>query len=159
MYKLKGQDMTKEQLEAYAEEEMIAIDWDSIDEEPTETIALVKAEIVNPENSQKLLDIIICAEDEEYEGAKVQLTLTSRYHDWHNTVADKLAENIQTYQEETEKLEEGEELPYYAQIKDELIEEYNKLIAIINQYGDMSPIKREDIEAGNVDADSIGFPL
>jgi len=157
MYKLNGQEMTKEQVEVYAEAHGKHIDWDNVIIE--DEGELVEAEIINPENDQKTTYAIIRAEDEAYEDAKIQLTLTSRYHDWHNTVADKLAENIQTYQEEKEKLEDGDELPYYAEIKDDLIEEYNKLVAIINEYGDMSSITREAIEAGEVEPDSIGFPL
>jgi len=157
MYKLNGQEMTKEQVETYAEEYGKHIDWQDIGLE--NDLELTESQIINPENDQKTVYAIIRAEDKAYEDAKMQLTITSQYHDWHNTVADKLAENIQTYQNETERLEEGEELPYFAEIKEDLIEEYNKLIAIINQYGDMATIKREDIESGNVDASSIGYTL
>jgi len=149
--------MTKEQVETYAEEYGKHIDWQDIGLE--NDLELTESQIINPENDQKTVYAIIRAEDEAYEDAKMQLTITSQYHDWHNTAADKLAENIQTYQEETEKLEEGEELPYFAEIKEDLIEEYNKYVAIINQYGDMATIKREDIESGNVDASSIGYTL
>lgn len=157
MYKLNGQEMTKEQVKAYAAEHGKHIDWQDIGLE--NDLELTESQIINPENDQKTVYAIIRAEDEAYEDAKMQLTITSQYHDWHNTAADKLAENIQTYQEETEKLEEGEELPYFAEIKEDLIEEYNKYVAIINQYGDMATIKREDIESGNVDASSIGYTL
>jgi DNA polymerase II small subunit/DNA polymerase delta subunit B len=50
----------------------------------------VEHEIINPENDQKLELTLIPAEDVEYEEAKKQLTLTTQYHDWSDTVADRL---------------------------------------------------------------------
>lgn len=148
--------MTEEQLTAYADEHSKSIDWKGIDCGDS-TQELVEAEIINPENDQKTIYAIIRAEDESYEDAQLQLTCTSRHHDWHNTVADRMAEAIQIYQEETEKLEEGEELPSFAEISTGLITEYNKLIATYNEYNDKSEVTLEGIKDGSITAEDIGI--
>ncbi len=77
-------------------------------------------EIINPENSQKLINALVDSEDVNYEEARKQLTVTDKYYDWNNTIADRILNAI----------EEGEE------IEDEMIKEYNAAVADFNKYGD-----------------------
>lgn len=77
-------------------------------------------EIINPEGSQKLIHALIDKKDIDYEEARKQLTVTDKYYDWKNTIADRILNAI----------EEGEE------IDEDMIKEYNEAVADFNKYGD-----------------------
>jgi len=81
----------------------------------------IEYEIINPENSQKLIIDIIPEEDADYEEARKQLTMTDKYYDWNNTIADRILNAI----------EEGEE------IDEDMIKEYNEAVADFNKYAEI----------------------
>jgi len=76
-------------------------------------------EIINPENSQKLINALVDSEDVNYEEARKQLTMTDQYYDWNNTIADRILNAI-----EEEEIDE------------DMIKEYNEAVADFNKYGD-----------------------
>ncbi len=80
----------------------------------------IKYDVINPENTQKLIEEMIDEEDANYEEARKQLTITDQYYDWSNTIADRIIEAI----------EEGEE------IEKEMIDEYNEEVKNFNKYGE-----------------------
>lgn len=80
-------------------------------------------------NKQKFGRSIIFVEDIKYEQARMAMTLTTRYHDWHNTLADKLSE-----------IEDIEDLRLYP----DLVEDYNQAVAEFNKYGDAEYLNKDD---------------
>jgi len=89
-------------------------------------------EIINPENSQKEINALVPAEDVAYEIARKELTLTSRYHSWHNTVADKINNAIYTDGEINNDT-----------IETDLIDVYNSAVKNENQYGSTDTISSD----------------
>jgi len=88
-------------------------------------------EIINPEGSQKLIHALIDKKDIDYEEARKQLTVTDKYYDWKNTIADRILNAI----------EEGEE------IDEDMINEYNEAVADFNKYGEAEYIdKKQTVE-------------
>ncbi len=88
-------------------------------------------EIINPEGSQKLIHALIDKKDIDYEEARKQLTVTDKYYDWKNTIADRILNAI----------EEGEE------IDEDMIKEYNEAVADFNKYGEAEYIdKKQTVE-------------
>jgi len=119
MFNLDGKKGTKEEVEKYASEYGFYVDWDMISGD--DDVDLTTMWTINSENTQKLHYAIIPAEDEQYEEARKELTLTTRYHDWRNTIADRIL--AQSENEDTEDYLDG-------------MEEYNNHISAINKYGD-----------------------
>ena len=81
----------------------------------------IKYDVINPENTQKLIEEMIDEEDANYEEARKQLTITDQYYDWSNTIADRILNAI----------EEGEE------IDEDMIKEYNEAVADFNKYAEI----------------------
>lgn len=119
-----------EEIEKYCEEN--GISFPDIFEKDVDYI---EAEIINPENEQKLIYALIPEEDDKYEQAKKELTITSHYHDWHYTTADKLTE-IQ-YKAEEDAEDEAELIEEW----NDLIPEYNKWIGYLKLYEDRDYLK------------------
>ena len=115
--KLDGKKMTTEELTKYAEEYGIYIEEYSSEE-------LVECNIINPENEQKIITAIIDSTDVDYHEAQKELTLTTQYHDWSGTVADRLYELLQNEELDTE-----------------LVEQYNEAVSNYNQYGNANTIQ------------------
>lgn len=66
--------------------------------------------IINPDNDQKLIEAIIPeAEAPEYEAEK-ELTITTSYHDWSDTAADKLIEAYEFWTRDEDNVYAMEEL-------------------------------------------------
>jgi len=87
--------------------------------------------IINPENSQTLIEDTIDEEDIDYEEARKQLTITNNYYEWSNTIADRILKAI----------EEGED------IDNKMIQEYNEAVEDLNKYGEAEYIdKNQTIE-------------
>lgn len=112
------------------------IDGIEIDENTTDAYGnaindgdtLVLAEITNPENDQRTIHTALVSEDDAaYETSKRQLTLTSQYHDWHNTTADAIKNEVL-------KARQAEDEEYT--ISQHHIEEYNEHVAVVNMYDD-----------------------
>lgn len=80
--------------------------------------------VINPENTQKTMYMLTDKDSSSYSEAAMELTLTTPYHMWSNTIADKLLSD----------LEKGY-MPSEAER-----EEYNDAVATFNRYGDASPI-------------------
>ena len=118
-YTLDGNKMTKDELEQYADDNGRYIDWDMIAED--DDAELTEAQVINDENTQKLRYAIILAEDEQYEEARKELSLTDQYCDWNDTIADRIL--AQAEDEENEDYLDG-------------MEEYNAHVAAINKYHD-----------------------
>lgn len=112
--------MSKYELVQYADEYGLYVDW-WLMADAEDGADLTVAFIINGENEQRLRSAIIPAEDEHYEEARKELTLTSRYHDWHNTIADRIL--AQAEDEDTEDYLDG-------------IEEYNASVSAVNKYDD-----------------------
>jgi len=91
----------------------------------------IKYDVINPENTQKLIEEMIDEEDADYEEARKQLTITDKYYDWNNTIADRILNAI----------EEGEE------IDEDMINEYNEAVADFNKYAEAEYIdKNQTVE-------------
>lgn len=106
----------------YAEDNELYCEADIFDED-TE---YEEYEIINPENSQTLINALIEDEDVNYEEARKQLTITDKYYDWSNTIADRILKAI----------EEGED------IDNKMIQEYNESVEDFNKYGDAEYIDK-----------------
>jgi hypothetical protein len=114
------------------------IDENNIDTEVTELEEifnkggeLVEAELISPENRKILINAYIDKEDINYHKAYKELTLTSDYHSWINTVADQV-------RAATEDLEEGG----LVTLEPELLARYNSLVRDYNKYGDLAPLSQ-----------------
>ena len=94
---------------------------------------LIETGIINPENDQKTISALIDVDDEAYHHAEMELTITSQYHDWSDTVASRLSQEVDNIARQLDD-EDEDNINYY--IDRELIEEYNKLVGDYNQYGD-----------------------
>jgi len=127
IYDLDGEKMNWEELSNYAEENSL-----DIDETIQDANKLTEAEVINPENEQDLINAIIDADDADYEEARKELTITSQYHDWHNTIADRINDAI-----------DNDEID---NIDDETIAEYNRQVEYYNQYGDFVELNNENLE-------------
>lgn len=104
----------------------------------------VEADIVSPHNEQHMLHCIIDESDLTYEAAKKELTLTTQYHNWKNTVADRVYESIkECYDADGDLLEEYEGMTINDVVGSETVSEYNQYVAAYNQYGDLSHINGE----------------
>jgi len=83
-----------EELTEYAEKYGLSIahevDWALDNDEGN--VYLTTLSIINPENVQKLIYSIILKEDEAYEEARKELTVTvtNYFSDWRNTTADEI---------------------------------------------------------------------
>ena len=121
----------KEEIEKYCEENGV-----NLPDTFEKVMNYIEAEIINPENEQRLIYALIPEEDEKYEEARKELTLTSCYHDWNNTIADKLAE----IQDRAEREEFGDEEDLIEEWND-LLSEYNEQIENINLYEDRDYLK------------------
>jgi hypothetical protein len=98
---------------------------------------LVECEIINYENTQNTITCYIDSDDEAYEKAKIELTITSQYHRFHNTLADKFIADIE------KQWESGEDwFPFVPELDKDMLEEINEQINNYNQYGDKSYIKQ-----------------
>ena len=96
---------------------------------------IVRADVINPENKERQISAYIVGEDLDYESAKIELTLTSSYYDWSNTVADK----VNPIRDSDEN---GE--PIYITPTAEEIKEYNKAVDSYNRsYGQADKIDGE----------------
>lgn len=94
--------------------------------------------IVNPEFEQALLEATIDQSDLAYEEAKKELTLTSQYHDWSNTIADQVYESIrECYDYDDDLLDECEGMTINDVVGVDTVDQYNQYIAEYNQYGDL----------------------
>lgn len=89
----------------------------------------IEEEVINPENSQYLIRKLIPADEKQYEEAKIQLALTTRYHSWSDTIADKLMREI----------EDNE-------INPATIRKYNQYVEDVNLYIPAESLLKEDIK-------------
>ena len=100
--------------------------------------------IINPENSQTLIEDTIDEEDIDYEEARKQLTITNNYYEWSNTIADRILKEIEEAKENAE--EEGEEIEKI-NVDKKMIDEYNEAVEDLNKYGEAEYIdKNQTIE-------------
>ena len=100
-------------------------------------IELVECKIINPENDQRAITSYIDEDDVNYETAKLELTVTSAYHNFHNTTADAVE-----YEVDKQAIDEDGDYNGSAivMIEQELLEKYNTYISQFNQYGDRLPL-------------------
>ena len=111
----------------YAEDNELYFEGEIFDK----NIDYEKYEIINPENPQTLINALIDEKDIDYEEARKQLTMTDKYYDWNNTIADRILNAI----------EEGEE------IDEDMIKEYNEAVADFNKYAEAEYIdKNQTVE-------------
>lgn len=104
----------------------------------------VEATIVSPHNGQKLLECIIDESDLAYEAAKKELTLTSQYHDWSNTVADQVYESIkECYDADGDLLDDCDGMTINDVVGSETVDQYNQYVVAYNQYSDLSHLNGE----------------
>jgi hypothetical protein len=82
--------------------------------------------VINPENKQKTMYMLTDKDSSSYSEAAMELTLTTPYHAWSDTIADQLLSD----------LEKG----YMPMPSEAEREEYNDAVATFNIYGDASPI-------------------
>ena len=123
----------EKELVEYCEENGLVIECEFIKNEEYE-----ETEIINSENKQKLVYALIFAEDHYYEKGKKNLTVTSQYHDWNGTIADKMLKAIQD-----KDIEEW----------NNNVKEYNSEIEDYNIFGDMSKAEKNKF----LDLDEIGI--
>ena len=102
----------------------------------TINIELVECKIINPENDQRAITSYIDKDDVNYETAKLQLTVTSAYHNFHNTTADAVACEVDK-QATNDGDYNGSAIVI---IEQALLEKYNTYISQFNQYGDRLPL-------------------
>jgi len=129
---LDGQKMSHHQINKYAEDNGYYIDWDDI----ADATELTTATIINPENNQHLIDAIISESDAGYHEAIIQLTDTTQYHDWHDTIRDRVVRillNHAKYEKDDEE---------YEKLDDDDIAAYNRQVEQANKYADYSYIHR-----------------
>jgi hypothetical protein len=137
---LQGYDMTELETDSEIIDEAEGRCDDNITLRYGEDYDITESTIINPENHQMQVNRIIESEDVDYEDAKIELTLTTRYHNWHNTVADSLFETVKDKHQEL-NLELCDEIKFKELgITEEDIEEYNDLIVKINKYYDSSSL-------------------
>ena len=128
-----------EELEKYAQKNSLNI-IEIYNNEEIPDIEFVEYRVINPENKQRLVYALIDENDVEYYEAQKQLTLTSKYHDWNDTIADRVADMVyhiyRQYQEYDEiDRDEIDDLNAY-------IEEYNNQVNNINKYRDYEKLPR-----------------
>lgn len=116
---------TIEEMDAYRDEHGL-----TLTEEFDADIEWESAPIINPGNSQKIVHALVPADEVEYEAAKIALTITTPYHDWHNTIADKIYNQANDYIDDPEEYE----------LEEEDVAEYNKQVDAYNMYGDAEKI-------------------
>ena len=102
---------------------------------------LVEAEIINSENSQRTITCYIDSDDVDYETSKIELTVTTSYHNWHNTVADKIAYEIdkQSCNEDGFNFDGSTII----NLDEDLLLEYNEFVDKFNQHGDRGHLKQK----------------
>jgi len=83
-------------------------------------------EIINPENDQKKINALVLADEVNYEKARMELTLTTQYHDWRNTIADKIMEQI----------DNADGRYSTVNLDADNVRKYNKQVEASNQYAD-----------------------
>jgi hypothetical protein len=121
---------TEELMNQYREENGLA--WNELEFDADQEYS--EFSIINPENSQKTINALIPAEDCDYEQAKRELTITSRYHDWSNTIADHIYNEAEDYINSDGVDEDGDPIEF--KLSDSDIKEYNKQIGNLNKYAD-----------------------
>lgn len=125
---------SEEEFKKYAEDNELYYYPDIFDENEE----YVEYDIINPENEQTLINALIEKDDVEYEEARKQLKITDKYHEWHDTIADKILEKINNEEEiEEDEIEEEE-------IKEEEIEEYNKAVEDFSRYSEAEYLFKND---------------
>jgi len=125
-----------EEFENYREEHGL-----SINEDFDVDIEWEEARIINPENDQKVVYALIPADEVAYERAKMELTITTRYHDWHNTIADAIHDQVNGYINDDSEDEDGN--PIVLDLFTQDIVEYNRQVKAYNQYGDAECINTD----------------
>ena len=100
----------------------------------------VEASVINPEYNQQVIEGLVAEKDVDYEEANIQLTLTSQYHNWSNTIADNIYDVCKEYQEKMDEFRNGdlecEPTFYLFDIFIDDVKEYNKQVSNFNKYGD-----------------------
>lgn len=102
-----------------------------------QTTTISRCDVISPYNEQRIINKWIDDEDIEYETACIQLTLTTEYHNWHDTAVDRISNLFLNKNNSKAKLKD--------EVKDidnlhELIKEVNRLITHLNQYQDIQKI-------------------
>ncbi len=90
--------------------------------------------IVSPYNTQKTIAAYIAEQDMDYEHARMELTVTTQYHDWGNTLADSIHNDVK------DAINEG----FDVELDNEQIELYNNLVSQYNKYGDREYLNVDD---------------
>lgn len=96
---------------------------------------LVVQRIVSSENRQRANYTIIVASDADYHEAEMELTVTSQYHDWSNTIADQVFSALDDH--------DGKNVGDV--VDADLLAKYNELIRSYNQYGDKEIIPADAV--------------
>jgi len=138
---------TKEEIQKYADEEGLYYDKEFYDP----SVDYAETIIINPENKQHLIYALIEKEEAAYESARQQLTITSSYHDWHNTIADKMADIANRYHYGEDEEEDDRGCPYERD-EDELIaewneniDEYNEAVETVGWWDHLTLLKKDNI--------------
>lgn len=102
-------------------------------------------DIVSPHNYQHKILAIVDAEDVDYHEAKLELTLTTQYHNWSHTAADRVKKII-----EDNLGKRIEDLDKYDK---EDIEKYNNFVISYNRFGELELLTEdlvlsEELEIG-----------
>jgi len=139
IYILNGENYTQEELEKYANDNGLALhnEWSG---------ELEWCLMVNPENHQHRIEAIVDNGDAEYEKAKCELVLTTQYHNWSDSCADKIMKILENEREDDGWKEEAEFSDCY---KND-IDNYNKSVEAFNEYGDALTISNE-MELSNIE--------
>lgn len=107
-----------DEAQKYIEAEQIDVQNEDIQALFDTDVTLVQCQIISPENHQRAITTYIDQNDVKYEKAKIELTLTSQYHSWHNTTADAIKNELYSYDENNSVI-----------IPDDLLIEYNNYVA------------------------------
>lgn len=67
-----------------------------------ETEATTSGKMINPENEQKANESALCDDCASDNEAEMALTVTGQYHDWHNTITDRLYDACREAEEQSE---------------------------------------------------------
>jgi hypothetical protein len=84
-------------------------------------------DVISKDNHQKIMSAVIAGEDDTESAfkAELQLVLTDKYFDWHNTLADKIVKTINNYLVLDEELDEESA---------DWVKEYNVLVKYHNRH-------------------------
>lgn len=111
----------------YIEDNQLDIEnIDRIHVEFINDVTLVNTRIISPENHQNAIYSYIDEDDVEYETARLELTITTQYHNWRNTVADELYTQLINY-----------ELGEVNEVDQDVIDAYNKCVDAHNKYSNL----------------------